>query len=228
MDTKKNIIISVDGTAASGKGTLSQKIATTLGFAYMDTGALYRAVAYEILQSGNDPENEENALQGTKDLINKIASANSLSDILHNPALRKEEIGEAASKIASQNNVRKCLIDIQRNFAKNPGKAYSGAVLDGRDIGTIICPEASVKLFITADSEIRAQRRTKELQSKGLDVTYDAVLKDMRARDTRDANRQLAPMKPAKDAIVLDTSNLGQDEMLKKALQIIEGKLSTL
>ena len=113
------------------------------------------------------------------------------------------------------------MTELQRNFAESPGEQYKGAVLDGRDIGTVICPNAPIKLYVTASSEIRAERRTKELQSKGLDVTYEAVLGDMQARDARDAGRKVAPMKPAEDAIVFDTSDLEPDEMLTKALEII-------
>ncbi len=228
MNTKKNIVIAIDGPAASGKGTLSQKIAEALNFAHMDTGALYRAVAYEVLQAGGDPESEEDAGKGADLLKNKINAAPSPSIILHNSGLREDNIALAASKVAAIQAVRNVLKELQRNFAQNPGDAYKGAVLDGRDIGTVICPDAPVKLFVTASSEIRAQRRTKELQSKGLDVTKTAVLRDMRERDTRDASRQMAPMKPAEDAIVFDTSDLGQEEMLEKALEIIKGRLSTL
>ena len=142
--------------------------------------------------------------------------------ILHDANLREERVGEAASKVAAIESVRAALIDLQRDFAKNPGEAYKGAVLDGRDIGTVICPDAPVKLFVTASDEIRAQRRTKELQSKGLDATYEAVLADMQERDARDASRAHAPLKPAEDAQIVDTSDLSADEALEQALSIIK------
>ncbi len=132
--------------------------------------------------------------------------------------MRTDESGNAASKVAVIQSVRDALITIQRNFAQNPAARYEGAILDGRDIGTVICPNASLKLYVTANMEIRAERRTKELQSKGLDVTNRAVLEDMRARDARDSGRKAAPLRPAEDAIVIDTSNLNQAEMLEIAI----------
>ena len=225
MDKKP--IIAIDGPAASGKGTLSRKIAETLDYAHMDTGALYRAVGYEILRAGSNPENENHAIQAAETLIEKISNAASPAEILENKDFRKDDVGQAASKVAVLEPVRNALLQLQRDFAQTPGESYKGAVLDGRDIGTVICPDAEIKLFVTADVEIRAERRLKELQSKGIPATNDAVLKDMRDRDTRDASRQAAPMKPAPDAIVLDTSGLSAEQVLEKALKIIEEKLST-
>ncbi len=209
-------IIAIDGPAASGKGTLSRSIAKELNFAHMDTGALYRAVAYEVLHNKGTPENEEDALRGCASLEAKLASAT--EQPLDNPDLRKDETGSAASKVASLQGVRDRLIGLQRSFAKDPGNGYDGAILDGRDIGTVICPNAPLKLYITAKSEIRAQRRMKELQSKGLDATYSTVLEEMRARDARDRGRKTAPLKLAEDAVTIDSSDKSADEMLEIAL----------
>lgn len=204
-------VIAVDGPAASGKGTVSRKIADALNFAFMDTGALYRAVGYEVLMQGNDPELEDAALQGV--------AALRLPNCLDNPALREDKVGNAASKVAALPAVRAALLKVQKDFALNPGSEYEGAVLDGRDIGTVVCVDAQLKLYVTADIAIRAERRTKELQSKGLDVTKASVLEDMRVRDARDSDREAAPMRPADDAIVIDTSNLSADEVITQALE---------
>ena len=207
-------IIAIDGPAASGKGTLSRNLATDLNFAHMDTGALYRAVAFEILEQNNNPEDKDDALQGCKDLQDKLQ----LKDALSNPALRTELIGDTASKVAAIQDVRDCLTNMQRDFANSPPNGFDGAILDGRDIGTVICPDASLKLYITAKCEIRAKRRMKELQSKGLSVTYEAVLEDMRARDARDSGRKVAPLRPSKDSIIIDSSDLDEDQMLETSL----------
>lgn len=219
-------VIAIDGPAASGKGTLARKIANKLGYAHMDTGALYRATAYELIAAGLSVKDENDAVDAAQILVKKINNAHALEDVLNNPPLREDKIGKQASIIATYPKVRHTLNQLQKDFASNPGSHYKGAVLDGRDIGTVICPEANVKLFITASTEIRAKRRTKELQSRGLAVTYGAVLKDMRERDERDAGRKTAPMTQASDAIMLDTSMLNPAEMLEKALKIIEEKVS--
>ncbi len=213
-----NKIIAIDGPAASGKGTLSKRLAEKLNFAHMDTGALYRAVAYEVLQAHNKPEILKSALLGCDALQKKLNNADKSSYILANPDLRDEKVAAAASKIASMQEVRDRLTDIQRSFANNPTPQFNGTILDGRDIGTIICPNAPLKLYITAKCEIRAKRRMKELQLKGLTVTYEAVLEDMRARDARDCSRKVAPLRPAEDAIIIDSSYLSESEMLGKAL----------
>lgn len=219
-----SIVIAIDGPAASGKGTLARKIAEELGMAHMDTGGLYRAVGYEVLQSGGNPEDENTALIATDTLKQKLET-NGTSKILGHEHLKSDETGQAASKVAAIQSVRDALLDLQRDFAKNPGDAYKGAVLDGRDIGTVICPDADVKIFVTAAIETRAERRTKELQSAGLAVTYEAVLKDMHERDTRDTARTAAPMITAPDATTLDTSALNPAEMLDQALKIIRTKV---
>ncbi|PCJ97795.1 MAG: cytidylate kinase [Zetaproteobacteria bacterium] len=210
-----NKVIAIDGPAASGKGTLSRRLAEELNFAHMDTGALYRAVAYEVLQAGDDCENEADALAGCKALQGKMEHA----DVLSNDALRNDVIGDAASKVAVIQSVRDALTILQKSFAKMPGQGFSGAILDGRDIGTVICPDAPLKLYVTANVEIRAQRRMKELHSKGLDATYKAVLEDMRARDARDSGRKASPLRPAEDAVIMDSSDLNADQMVEKALK---------
>jgi len=211
-----NKIIAIDGPAASGKGTLARALAEALGFAHMDTGALYRAVGYEVLQAGGNPEALADALNGCKALAEKLAGG---TEALSNPDLRREECGNAASRVAAIQPVRDALLDVQRNFAANPGEGYKGAVLDGRDVGTVICPDAPLKLYITASDEIRAIRRMKELQFKGISVTKSAVLEDMRARDARDKARKAAPLKAADDAIVLDTSDMTAAQVLETALE---------
>ncbi|MGB0720029.1 MAG: (d)CMP kinase [Bdellovibrionales bacterium] len=222
----KTPIIAIDGPAASGKGTLSKALAKHLDFAHLDTGALYRAVAYTVLERGGDPADHQEAIEAAEFLRDYFAS-----QILEKPELRHDDTGQAASKVASVPKVREALLQLQRNFAQNPPKPCKGAVLDGRDIGTVICPDAPLKLFITAKTEIRAQRRLKELQSKdlqrgGVSVTYEAVLKDMQERDARDAGRKAAPMKPADDAVIIDSSDLTAEQMLEKAIKIANDRLS--
>lgn len=213
-------VIAIDGPAASGKGTLARSLAKELGFAYLDTGALYRMVGYTVLERGDDPADKDACVEAAEFLRDYFDP-----ELLTNPDLRNDETGSAASKAAAIPAVRKALLDLQRNFAKNPGNAYKGAILDGRDIGTVICPEAPAKLYITAGVEVRAERRLKELQSKGIEATYGAVLKDMRERDARDAGREAAPMKPADDAIIIDSSHLNAAEMLEKALKEVTERL---
>ncbi len=208
-------IIAIDGPAASGKGTLSRALASALHFVHMDTGALYRAVGYEVLQANGEPQDEANALAACAVLREKISDP----DTLNNPDLRTEIIGAAASQVAAIQPVRDFLLDLQRDFAHSPAQGYKGAVLDGRDIGTVICPDAPLKLFITANDDVRAKRRMKELQSKGLDVTYKAVLEDMRARDARDSARKAAPLQAADDAVIIDSSEKTADDVLEIALK---------
>ena len=180
--------IALDGPAAAGKGTISRAVAAHFGFAHLDTGLLYRAVGQRMLE-GADP----------------VAAAAALTpQDLARDGLRGADAAQAASKVATIPEVRAALLDFQRAFARRAG----GAVLDGRDIGTVICPEAEVKLFITASPEVRARRRHAELRSAGSDMTYDAVLADVLERDARDRDRSTAPLKPAHDAVLIDTSTL--------------------
>lgn len=216
---KKNVI-AIDGTSASGKGTLAKRLAAELGFAYLDTGKLYRYIGFSMLENGDNPENKEQAIDAAIKLKDALTP-----EALGNAALSSDEAGQAASKIAIIAEVRAIVLAYQRHFAQNPPNGAAGAVLDGRDIGTETCPDATIKLYIDADMEIRAKRRHKELQSKGNSVTYYAVLADMRERDARDSNREISPLKPAVDAIIFDTSEMSIDEVLETALSIIRENL---
>ncbi len=217
----KSIIIAIDGTAASGKGTLAKRLALKFRLSHMDTGSLYRLVALRLLEDGRDPADERRAVEAAAALNKSYRPEDS-----DNPAIRTDAIGQVTSRISAISDVRIQILDLQRNFAKNPprlpsGRTPQGAILDGRDIGTVVCPDAAVKFFVSASVEIRAERRFKELQSKGLSVTYDAVLADMRERDARDAGRATAPMKPADDAIMLDTSAMTIEEVVQSAVASI-------
>ncbi len=197
--------VAIDGPAAAGKGTISKAVAVRFGFAHLDTGLLYRAVGRRTL-------NGEDA----------VAAARSLTaEELDQGDLRTADIAQAASKVAVIPEVRAALVDFQRAFARRAG----GAVLDGRDIGTVICPEAEVKLFVTASAEVRAERRFLELREKSADITREQVLQDVRERDERDAARSAAPMVAAKDAVLLDTSDLSIDDALERAVSVINQKL---
>ncbi|MEQ8332266.1 (d)CMP kinase [Nisaea sp.] len=208
------MIIAIDGPAAAGKGTLARRLADHLGYAYLDTGSLYRAVAVTLLRRGADPEDAEAATDAARTLD---------LELLGSPDLRTGEAGAAASKVAANPDVRAALKDFQRQFAGNPPGGAGGAILDGRDIGTVICPDADRKLFVTASVEARAGRRFKELQERGEAAIYARVLQDMRERDARDAGRSDAPMKQADDAILIDTSSMTPDEAFTAALDVISG-----
>ncbi|MCA8907386.1 MAG: (d)CMP kinase [Rhodospirillaceae bacterium] len=204
------MIVAVDGPAASGKGTLGKRLAAELGLRFLDTGVLYRAVGLKVVRDGGDLDDGEAA----------AAVARSLDpDSLDDPDLRGDEAAEAASRVSSVPAVRAALLDYQRRFAATP----PGAVLDGRDIGTVVCPEADHKLFVTADVEVRAERRYKELQGRGTDVIYAQILRDLRTRDERDSRRAVAPLVPADDAFILDTSTLTADEAFERAYAHIVG-----
>ncbi|EME69420.1 cytidylate kinase [Paramagnetospirillum caucaseum] len=207
-------IIAIDGPAAAGKGTLARRLAARLGFDYLDTGLIYRAVGMKLARAGLDPADIPLAEQAARDLSPADLAADDL---------RIDEAAQAASKVAAIPGVRTALLDFQRRFAAFP-PGGKGAVLDGRDIGTVVCPEAGVKLFVTASVEKRAERRLKELQEKGLGAIYGTVLADMRERDERDSNRAVAPLIPAQDAAVLDTSDLDADQAFAAALEIIGPK----
>lgn len=223
--TQNPFVIAIDGPAASGKGTLARNLAANLDFAYLDTGALYRALAYELIENKRDFYSKDDVLSACSFLNEKMTSGH-LQEYLSNPALRTEKISKQASKVASLSYAREALLEVQRIFAKTPKAGCKGVILDGRDIGTVVCPDADLKFFLIATSEIRAYRRMKELQSKGIEAKYEAVLADLRERDLRDSGRQAAPLKSAKDAIVLDSSNCTEDEILGEALKIIEKSLN--
>lgn len=209
-------VIAVDGPAASGKGTLAKRLARHYGFAYLDTGKLYRAVGLAVVRAGADPGEASDATKAAQAL-----NPNDLDD----PALGGDDAAAAASKVAAIPEVREALTAFQVGFATSPPDGAPGAVLDGRDIGTVICPTADAKLFVTADIATRADRRHKELLSRGEVSIYARVLEDLEARDQRDKNRAVAPLKPAKDAAVLDTSALTIEQGFLEALTLIDRKL---
>jgi len=206
------IVVAIDGPAAAGKGTLARRVAADLNLAYLDTGLLYRATGFSVLQSGGNLDSEKDALKAAQNL--KPAD-------LENEKLRHDEAAQAASKVAVIQSVRSELLDFQRKFAQHPPEDKIGAVLDGRDIGTVVCPDADAKLFVTASTEVRAQRRLKELQDRGLEAIYAQVLQDMKDRDARDSGRSSAPLKAADDAIILDTSEMDIEEVIAKAKTFI-------
>ena len=203
------LIIAIDGPAASGKGTLGKRLAGHYGLRHLDTGLLYRAVAKALLDAGQSPGNQARA----------VAAAEALNPAgFDEVALKSQAVGEAASVVSAIPEVRAALVALQRNFAK----AAPGAVLDGRDIGTVICPNADVKIFVTASAEIRARRRTLELKARGEAGDEAEVLADIRRRDQRDSSRAVAPLVRAADAHLLDTTHLDIDAAFRAAVAIVE------
>lgn len=210
------MIIAIDGPAAAGKGTLARRLAAHFRLAFLDTGSLYRAVGAKLLRAGHDPTDSTAAKRAAESL--------SPAD-LEAPELRSEAVGAAASVVAAQPDVRAALLAFQRDFARRPPGGEAGAVLDGRDIGTVICPEPDVvKFFVHASPEARAERRFKELQGRGDSATYARVLQDMNDRDTRDASRGVAALKKAADAYDLDTTGLSPDQVFETALAHIQSR----
>jgi cytidylate kinase len=210
----KGPVIAVDGPAASGKGTIARALAVHFGLPHMDTGLLYRAVALNLWRWGGDPGSEFEALRACDGL--NVDSAD--------PELRSEPVSKIASMISAYPSVRAALLDRQQVFARQPG----GAVLDGRDVGTVIAPDADVKLFVTASPEVRAERRLKELQQRGMTAHLADVLADIRSRDERDSGRDAAPLREAVDAIRLDTSSLTSREAVTEAVRLAEGRLKVI
>jgi CMP/dCMP kinase len=202
------MIIAVDGPAASGKGTIGRALARHYGLPHLDTGLLYRAVALNLLQTGGDPDSEFSAVRACD--ISQIS--------FDDPELKSEAVGGIASRVSVYPMVRQHLLERQKSFAGQPG----GAVLDGRDIGTVIAPKAEAKLFVTASPEVRADRRFKELTRSGRTVHLEDVLIDIRARDERDSSRSAAPLRRADDAVLLDTSDMGVDQAVAEAIAIVE------
>jgi len=215
----KTPVIAIDGLAATGKGTLAQRLATHFDYAYLDTGMLYRAVGIATIRDGGDPADPVAATKAAQGL-----DAARLAELAQDPDLRSPIGSDASSKVGAIQAVRDALLKFQRDFAASPPDGKKGAVLDGRDIGTVIVPDAMVKIFVEAMPEIRAHRRFLELQAAGQNVTQAQVLADMQERDTRDALRAAAPTKAADDAIVLDTSHLNADEAFEAALAIVGQK----
>jgi cytidylate kinase len=215
----RNLVIAIDGPSAAGKGTLARRLAAHYDLAYLDTGLIYRAVAAQMLAVGRNPEDEATAVAVAKQLK---------PDDIRAPGLRTEAVSTAAAAISSHFGVRAALLDFQRKFARHPplladGKPAKGAVLDGRDIGTQICPHAQVKFFVMAALETRARRRFEELLARDEAAIYADVLKDMQARDLRDATREAAPLRPAPDAFVIDSSELDADAVFERAVAHIDG-----
>ena len=207
----RDLVIAVDGPAASGKGTIARALARHFELPHMDTGLLYRAVALNLWRWGGDPGNEFEALR----------ACHELGIVEDDPELRSEPVSRIASSISAYPSVRAALLERQQEFARQPG----GAVLDGRDIGTVIAPDARVKLFVMATPEGRAERRLKELRARGMEVPLEDVLADIHARDERDSTREVAPLKAAPDAIRLDTSELDVERAVAEAIRLAERQL---
>lgn len=205
------IVIAVDGPAASGKGTIARALAAHFGLPHMDTGALYRAVALNLWRWGGDPSSEFEALRACEDIGSN----------LDDPELRSEPVSKIASRISAYPAVRDALLQRQKDFAGD----VRGAVLDGRDIGTVIAPHATAKLFVTASAEVRAQRRVRELLERGMPAHYDDVLRDLFARDARDSGRESAPLAKAADAQTLDTTEMTVEQAVRRAIQLVETRL---
>ncbi|OSQ31844.1 (d)CMP kinase [Thalassospira sp. MCCC 1A03138] len=203
------MIIAIDGPAASGKGTLARRVAGAMDYAYLDTGLLYRATGAKVLALGLDPSDEDVAVGVAEKL-----GANDLDG----QELRSEEVGNAASKVAAIPKVRAVLLAFQRNLASSPPDGKRGAVLDGRDIGTVVCPDAPIKFYLTASVEERANRRFKQLQEKNPAAIYERVLKELEERDARDSARDVAPLKMASDAIHIDTDRLNADAVFNAVM----------
>ena len=212
MSGEPPIVIAVDGPTASGKGTLARHIAKHFGLAHLDTGKLYRAVALGVLEAAGDPADPEAAEKAARNL-----------DIfrLGDPRLLQEDVARASSVVAASPAVRAALLDYQRDFAHHPPSPARGAVLDGRDIGTVVCPDATLKLFVTASVESRAERRAKELRERGAEAIYGTVLQGMKERDARDSGRRVAPLSVAPDAVTIDTTLLDADQVFERASDLI-------
>jgi CMP/dCMP kinase len=203
------MIIAIDGPAASGKGTLAKRLAAHYGYRHLDTGVIYRAVAHALIEAGSDLKDETAAV---------TAAVRLDPETFENPALKSQKVGTAASVVSAIPRVREALVEFQRQFAATP----PGAVLDGRDIGTVICPNADVKIFVVADPRVRARRRTLEARARGEEADEMAVLADIMARDQRDQSRSVAPLKQAEDAYLLDNSNLDIEGGVRAAIDIVE------
>jgi cytidylate kinase len=215
--TARPFVIAIDGPAASGKGTLARRLAEHFGFVHLDTGALYRATALLVLDRGDDPADP---------VIATRAAGLVHPRLLSDPRLRGEAVSAAASIVAAIPGVRRALLDLQRNFAANPPRPAKGAIIDGRDIGSIVCPAAEVKLFVTASTEERARRRAEELRQQGAAAILEDVLQDLKERDARDTERRAAPLTAAPDATVIDTTTLDADTVFERVCNLIARALA--
>jgi cytidylate kinase len=209
------VIIAIDGPAAAGKGTLALRLADHFGLALLDTGRLYRAVGVKLARLGLSASDVEAAVA----LAHEVTAVD-----LDDRELRSDAAANAASRVAAMPEVRAALVEFQRTFAMNPPGGAKGAVLDGRDIGTVVCPDADIKLFVTARIEVRAERRVKELRERGLKAIYDRVLHEMMERDARDTERDVSPLVPAEDSLVIDTSDLDATAALDLAVKHVSSR----
>jgi cytidylate kinase len=210
--TARPFVIAIDGPAGAGKSTLGRRLAEHFGFAHLDTGALYRATAFLVLEQAGDPADPVTAVRAAG-LVNPR--------LFVDPRLRDEAVSAAASVVAAIPGVRRALLDLQRNFAVRPPEPAKGAILDGRDIGSVVYPAAELKLFVTASAEERAQRRVEELRQQGAAAIFEDVLQDLRERDARDIERRAAPLSAAPDAIVIDTTTLDADAVFESVSSLI-------
>lgn len=217
------MIITIDGPAAAGKGTLASTLADKYSLAYFDTGMVYRAVGLDMVLNELDINDELQAEQSAKNL-----TFSHMIELSNNPDFRSSKGGVAASIVSAHPKVRAALLKMQQDFSKKPvfadGTPAKGAIYDGRDTGTVVCPNADIKIFVTASTQVRAMRRFKEFQAKNLDTPYEQVLSDMVSRDERDSTRTTAPLKPADDAVIMDTSELSIEDVIEQACQIIDSK----
>ncbi len=223
----KNIVnIAIDGPAGAGKSTVARRVAATLGYLYVDTGALYRTVGLNALRLGLTPGNPDDVIPTLQDLQVSLRFIDGeqrvfLGDEDVSEAIRQNEVSMAASDVSAIPEVRAFLFDLQRNIAAN-----NNCLMDGRDIGTVVLPDAQIKIFLTASAEARADRRFKELTEKGQTVDYEALLKEIRERDYNDSHRAIAPLKQAEDAILVDTTELGLEEVIDTILSIVKERLA--
>ena len=211
-----SIVIAVDGPAASGKGTISRRLAKHFHFAHMDSGALYRLAAFSVLEAKGDPKNETDALRGAQTIDFNLAG---------DSRIRTDIVGQAASFVAAIPAVRAALLDFQRNFLASPPGGSPGAVMDGRDIGSVICPTATAKLYVDARPEVRARRRWSELKAMGIRRSEGDLLNELNARDAADKSRPISPLIQVPDAVLLDTSDLGIDAAFAAALALVSPKV---
>jgi CMP/dCMP kinase len=213
---RQSFVVAIDGPSASGKGTLARRLADHFGLAYLDTGTLYRATALLILDHGGDASDPATA---------EAAARRVNPRILSEPRLRRPAVAATASIVAAIPAVRNALLDLQRQFAARPPRPARGAVLDGRDIGSVVCPSADAKLFLTASAEVRARRRLAELRQQGTAAIYEIVLQEMKERDARDSKRRVAPLIASPDAVVIDTTTLDADAVFERACDLIQRSL---
>lgn len=218
------MIITIDGPASAGKGTLADKLSCKYGMAYFDTGMVYRAVGLQMVLDGQPLDDET-----TAEKVAQSLTFPKMIELSHHQDFRSDIGGRSASVVAAMPSVRRALLKMQQDFALNPvfadGSKANGAIYDGRDTGTVVCPDADIKLFVTASPEVRAERRYKEFLQKGLNKTYEEVLAQIKERDERDSNRSAAPLKPAADAVIFDTSEYNAEQVFEKVCSLIDKKL---